>query len=260
MGRSVVFSHRRARWPIVACAGALLLLAGCAHDNGSGAGTDPASGDPFLDDDFVGAQVPDPIEPVNRPIFTANMTVDAFVLDPIARAYGSVTPVPIKTAVRSIFANLNAPVVMVNEALQLEGKHAAQTLGRFLLNSTLGFGGIFDPAGEFGWVERHADFGQTLGKYGVGPGCYLVLPLLGPSTLRDGLGTAVDLFLRIDTWLLPFQSQIFLGGGFGITERESRRDEIRALRESSIDFYAAVRSAYLQTRAAKVREAREGKD
>jgi phospholipid-binding lipoprotein MlaA len=258
MGRTVVFSHRWMR-RLTVWAGVLSLLVGCAQDQGPES-HDVASGDPFFEDDLVGPLVPDPLEPVNRPVFDANMAMDTFFVDPVARAYGTVTPVPIKTAVRSVFANLNAPVVMVNEVLQLEGRNAAETLGRFLLNSTLGFGGIFNPAGEFGWDERHADFGQTLGKYGVGPGVYLVLPLLGPSTARDAVGTVVDLFLRIDTWLLPFQSQILLGGGFGISERESRRDELRALRESSIDFYAAVRSAYLQTRAAKVREAREGRD
>lgn len=243
-------------------AGALsLLAAGCAQERGPQAGVEDAtSGDPFRDDDLVGPLVPDPIEPVNRPVFAANMAVDSFVVDPISRAYGAITPVPVKTAVRSIFTNLNAPVVFVNELLQLQPRHAAQTLGRFALNSTLGLAGIFDPAAEFGWIERHADFGQTLGKYGVGPGLYLVLPLLGPSTARDAVGTVVDLFLRIDTWLLPFQSQLFLGGGFGISERESRREEMQALRESSLDFYAAVRSAYLQTRAAAIRDARERRD
>ena len=130
------------------------------------------------------------------------------------------------------------------------------TLGRFALNSTLGIGGIFDPAAELGWDEHHADFGQTLGMYGLGPGFYLVIPVLGPSTARDAVGAAVDLFLRLDTWLLPLQGQLFLGGGFGISERDDRREELRALREGSIDFYAAVRSAYLQTREARVREAR----
>ena len=167
-----------------------------------------------------------------------------------------VVPRPIKQAVRSIFSNLNSPVVLVNEMLQFRGRRAAQTLGRFTLNSTLGIGGIFDPAAELGWTEHQADFGQTLGMYGVGPGPYLVIPLLGPSNARDAVGAAVDLTLRIDTWLLPLQSQLFLGGGFGISEREGRREELRALRESSIDFYAAVRSAYLQTREARVREAR----
>jgi phospholipid-binding lipoprotein MlaA len=159
--------------------------------------------------------------------------------------------------VRSVFANLNAPVVLVNEVLQFRGGRAAETLGRFALNSTLGIGGIFDPAAELGWNEHRADFGQTLGSYGLGPGFYLVFPLLGPSTARDAVGAAVDLFLRLDTWLLPLQGQLFLGGGFGISERDNRREELRALREGSIDFYAAVRSAYLQTREARVREARD---
>ncbi len=213
--------------------------------------------DPFFEDDLGGPQTGDPLEPVNRPVFSGNMALDRFFIDPVSRAYGAVTPQPVKRAVRSIFSNLNAPVVLVNEVLQFRGRRAAQTLGRFVLNSTLGFGGIFDPAAELGWNEHQADFGQTLGMMGVGPGFYVVLPLLGPSTARDAVGAAVDLALRIDTWLLPFQSQIFLGGGFGISEREGRREELRALRESSIDFYAAVRSAYLQTRASRVRETRD---
>jgi phospholipid-binding lipoprotein MlaA len=237
-----------------------LLAAGCAQERGPSGKAEDVDGEAFFEDELVGPQVPDPIESVNRPIFDANMTLDTYFVDPVARAYGAVTPVPVKTAVRSVFSNLNGPVVFVNEVLQLDARHAAQTLGRFVLNSTLGIGGIFNPAGEFGWVDHHADFGQTLGRYGVPAGCYLVIPLLGPSTARDAVGTAVDLFLRIDTWLLPFQSQILLGGGFGISERENRREELRALRESSIDFYAAVRSAYLQTRAGKIRDARDGRD
>jgi phospholipid-binding lipoprotein MlaA len=256
MAGSVIFFRAPARG-LVVFAGALMLLAGCAHDPGLAA---DASSDDFFEAEILAPQVPDPIEPVNRPVFAANMAMDSYFVDPVSRAYGFITPDPIKRAVRGFFANLNSPVVIVNEALQLEGKHAAQTLGRFVLNSTLGIAGIFDPAAELGWFERDADFGQTLGFYGVGPGIYLVIPLIGPSTARDAVGTFVDLFLRIDTWLLPLQSQLFLGGGWGITERESRRDELRALRESSLDFYAAVRSAYLQTRAAAIREAREGKD
>ena len=240
MGRSVVFSRRGARrW--LTCVGALsLFAAGCAHEQGPDAQAGDVDGEAFFEDELVGPHVPDPIESINRPVFAANMTVDTFFVDPVSRAYGAVAPDPVKQAVRGVFANLNAPVVFVNEVLQLNGKRAAQTLGRFALNSTLGFGGIFNPAGELGWTEHHADFGQTLGKYGV--------------------GAAVDLTLRIDTWLLPLQSQLFLGGGFGISERENRREELRALRESSIDFYAAVRSAYLQTRAAAIRDARKGED
>jgi phospholipid-binding lipoprotein MlaA len=128
--------------------------------------------------------------------------------------------------------------------------------GRFALNRRSASAASSTPRGTR--LERvQPDFGQTLGKFGMGPGFYLVLPLLGPRTARDAVGAAVDLFLRLDTWLLPLQGQLFLGGGFGISERDNRREELRALREGSIDFYAAVRSAYLQTREARVREARD---
>ncbi len=237
-----------------------LLATACAHERAPQTAAAPAHADaapdPFFEDDFVEQHGSDPLEPMNRPIFAGNQVLDRFFIDPVSQAYGTITPVPVKRAVRSIFANLNAPVVLVNEMLQFRARRAVQTLGRFALNSTLGIGGIFDPAAEFGWTEHRADFGQTLGKYGMGPGFYLVLPLLGPSTARDAVGAAVDLALRLDTWLLPLQGQLFLGGGFGISERDNRREELRALREGSIDFYAAVRSAYLQTREARVREAR----
>ncbi|MBS1106944.1 MAG: putative VacJ-like lipoprotein [Deltaproteobacteria bacterium] len=254
-----VSSSGSMRWlPVLA--GALSLLAtACAHERAPQSAAEPAGADaaaaPFFEDDFVEQHGSDPLEPMNRPIFAGNQALDRFVIDPVSQVYGKVIPVPVKRAVRSIFANLNAPVSLVNQVLQLRARTAARTLGRFALNSTLGFGGIFDPAAELGWNEQRADFGQTLGNYGVGPGFYLVLPLLGPSTARDAVGSAVDLLLRIDTWLLPLPGQLFLGGGFGISERDTRREELRALREGSIDFYAAVRSAYLQTREARIREA-----
>lgn len=245
---------------LLAMAAAPALAAGDdrARAAAAPAGESAGSGvDPFSDDaDFAGPEVSDFLEPVNRPIFTGNMAIDSTVVDPIARAYGWITPEPVKRSIRGVFSNLNRPVVFVNELLQLAPRRAAKTLGRFALNTTLGIGGIFDPAAELGWHEHEADFGQTLGKAGIGPGFYLVLPLLGPSTARDTIGSIVDVFLRIDAWLLPFSSQLILGGGYGITLREDRRDELEQLRRSSIDFYAAVRSAYLQNRARLVREAR----
>jgi phospholipid-binding lipoprotein MlaA len=213
-------------------------------------------GDALFDEEILAPQVPDPLEPVNRPMFAGNMALDTVIIDPIARAYGFVVPAPVKASVRGFFSNLNRPVVFANEILQLSPRRAAQTLGRFVLNSTLGIGGLFDPAAELHWDEHEADFGQTLGKLGIGPGIYIVLPFLGPSTARDTVGTFVDMFLRIDTWLLPFSSQLILGGGYGITVREDKRDELEELRRSSLDFYAAVRSAYLQSREKLVREAR----
>ena len=114
----------------------------------------------------------------------------------------------------------------------------------------------FDPAAELGWTEHHADFGQTLGLYGVPAGIYHVFPLFGPSSTRDAVGAFVDMFMRPDTWLLPLAGQLMLGGGFGITVREDKRDELEELRKASLDYYAAIRSAYLQSREQRVREAR----
>jgi phospholipid-binding lipoprotein MlaA len=219
----------------------------------------PGGTDTFFDEGFVAPQVPDPFEPVNRPMFAGNMALDRVLIDPIARVYGFLVPAPVKASVRGFFSNLNRPVVFANEVLQLAPRRAAQTLGRFVLNSTLGIGGLLDPASELHWDEHEADFGQTLGKVGIGPGFYVVLPFLGPSTARDTVGTFVDMFLRIDTWLLPFSSQLILGGGYGITMREDKREELEELRRSSLDFYAAVRSAYLQSREKLVREARARK-
>jgi len=248
--------------------GALLLIAVAAlasvgaaradaDDSGAAAPADAKDdSDSLFDDDFGGPDVPDPFERLNRPVFAGNMALDTAVIDPIARAYGFAVPAPVKASVRGFFSNLNRPVVFANELLQLSPRRAAQTLGRFALNTTLGIGGLFDPAHELGWDEHEADFGQTLGRWGLHGGFYVVLPFLGPSTARDTVGTFVDMLMRIDTWLLPFSSQLILGGGYGITMREDRRDELNELRRSSLDFYAAVRSAFLQSRAKLVREAR----
>ena len=116
MGSRAIFSPLRMHCLVAALA---IFAVGCAQGRGPQGGVEDAASDAFFDDDLLGPQVPDPIEPLNRPIFAANMTVDQYFIDPISSAYGEVTPVPIKNAVRSVFANLNAPVVLVNEALQL---------------------------------------------------------------------------------------------------------------------------------------------
>src|SRR5690606_31865607 len=141
--------------------------------------------------------------------------------------------------------------------LQLRLRRAGSATARFALNSTFGLAGIFDPAREAGLEPHRADFGQTLGRYGVGPGVYLVLPLLGPSSARDAVGTLVDLALRPDTWLLPIPPRVLLGGTWGISEREQHIEALDALEGSSVDFYAAIRTAYWMNREAFVREARQ---
>jgi phospholipid-binding lipoprotein MlaA len=191
---------------------------------------------------------------VNRGIFAGNRAVDRVLLDPVTRFYGWVVPAPVKRSVRGVFTNLNQPGVIVNSLLQLRVRNAGEATARFLLNSTFGFAGIFDPATEAGFEEHHADFGQTLGKAGVGPGFYLVLPLLGPSTARDTVGLAFDMALRPDTWLLPLAPRLVLSGTWGISEREEHLENLEALERSSVDFYAAVRSAYWMHRESLVRD------
>jgi len=236
-----------------------LLLAGSVRAEQA---ADPATttGEPAPLDEFdrelEATVIPDPIEPLNRGVFAGNRVVDRVVLDPVTRLYGKVVPGPIKRAVSRVFDNLNQPVVIANDLLQLRPRRAGSATARFLLNSTFGFAGIFDPALEAGFPPHQADFGQTLGRYGVGPGLYLVLPLLGPSSARDAFGTLVDLALRPDTWLLPIPPRLLLGGTYGISEREQHLEALDALEDSSVDFYAAIRSAYWMSREAFVRDGR----
>jgi len=224
---------------------------------GAAASAAPAAADPLFGESFdqqLELRVSDPIEPFNRGVFKGNRWLDRAVIGPVARAYGWVLPGPVKKAVRGFFANLNGPTVFVNDVLQSEGKRAEVAGMRFIVNSTIGLLGVWDPAARLGLPPHDADFGQTLGKAGIGPGFYMVLPLLGPSTARDALGGVLDMLLRPDTWVLPFGQQILLGSTHGIAEREAHGPELAALERASVDFYAAVRSAYLMNREAMIRD------
>ena len=215
------------------------------------------SSDEALFDDFdleLDHGIHDPFERTNRRVFALNQAISRVAIDPIANAYGAVVPYPVRRSVRGIFENLNQPVVIANDLLQLEPGRAAQATVRFLLNSTFGLVGIFDPALEAGFPQHSADFGQTLGKAGIGPGPYLVIPLLGPSSGRDAVGSLVDMALRPDSWLLPLGPRLLLGGTWGITEREAHGESLEALEQSSLDFYAAIRSAFWMSREAFIRD------
>ena len=136
----------------------------------------------------------DRFESFNRPVFAFNQAVDRSVARPVAKAYVKVTPAPLRAGVSNFVANLGYPVVIVNDLLQAKGVQTAQDVSRLLVNTVLGLGGLFDPATGMGLESHNEDFGQTLGRWGVGPGPYLVLPFLGPSDLRDGLGRVPDYF------------------------------------------------------------------
>lgn len=227
---------------------------------------DPAAAleayDPLFDDpeEAPAGLDADPLETGNRHIFAFNRQVDRWVLDPITDGYQFLVPGPVRRSVNRVILNVNAPVIFANQVLQLRPRAAARTVGRFVANTTLGVAGIFDFAGEaMGLPRTDADFGQTLSRYGIPSGAYLMIPVLGPTTARDAVGSAVDYLLDPITYLvgpLNLEWQLALGGGEGLAIYESHEQGLDALRGSSVDFYAAMRSAYLQSRRAAEIEAR----
>jgi phospholipid-binding lipoprotein MlaA len=198
----------------------------------------------------------DPLEPSNRVMFGANETVYRFVFDPLADVYGFVVPRPVRRSVLRFFENLGEPAVFINEVLQLNPERAGLTSARFVVNTTVGVAGLFDPARRVGLPRNQTDFGETLGVYGIGHGWYLVIPLLGPSSVRDLVGDLVNGFMHPQNYFLAYAPQAILATSSGFSRYEASRSDLDALRESSVDFYTAMRSAYLMQREAEVRAAR----
>lgn len=200
----------------------------------------------------------DPLEPTNRVIHGMNQRVDRVLIEPIAVTYGFIVPKPLRKIVTNVLRNAAEPLTFVNNVLQGKPERAGNTLTRFLTNSTLGAGGSIDVATDMG-LERHVeDFGQTLAVWGVGEGPYLVLPFLGPSTLRDGIGRIGEVYadpaaLAIDRANVKGLS-IARMGLTAIDARHRNLDTLRELEESSIDLYATMRSAYRQNRRSEVRD------
>ena len=199
----------------------------------------------------------DPFEQVNRRVFDMNMRLDRWFLEPIGRGWNFVVPAPAQRAVERFFYNLDTPTVFINNVLQAKPRLAAVTLTRFAFNSTFGVLGFFDPATEWGLERSDEDFGQTLGYWGVPAGPFLLTPFFGPYTVRDGVGISVDWA----TAIYPLFTTTRWTIGPSIVEvvnwRAQSLDEIRNLRESSVDFYAALRNGYLQRREAQIADRRE---
>ena len=246
-----------ARTPLVI--GALVLALWC----GVAAAQEPPSGgdyDPLFDDEFEveDGSERDPLEGMNRGIFSLNQLLDEWVFDPVTEAYQFVFPALFRDGINNVFLNLQSPVIMLNHLLQLRGEEAVRTAGRFVINTTAGGGGFFDAAGRGAGLKRvDADFGQTLAAWGTPSGPFLMLPILGPSSVRDGFGDLVDRGLDPLTYLVgPVQWWIPIGLSQGLAIRDTHLEELNLLKEGSIDFYSALRSAYLQSREAEVEEAR----
>ncbi len=190
----------------------------------------------------------DPWESWNRGVYKFNDKLDRAVAKPVARTYVKVVPQPIRTGVTNVFANLDTPTVLINDALQGKFLAAANDLGRFLLNSTLGIGGILDPATSAGLDRNNEDFGQTLGKWGVHPGPFLELPILGPSDLRDAPARVVDTYTNPRQYI----KNDWIKYGLYLPDFTDRRAALLPLDETlknTYDPYAFVRDAFLQRRA-----------
>lgn len=212
----------------------LLLLQGCA----TGPNANPA----------------DPLEPFNRTMFNFNEGVDRAIVKPAATVYQDITPSPVRTGVTNFFGNISDVWSLVNNALQLKPKETVETLMRVSMNTWLGFAGVLDVASEMRLEKHTEDFGQTLGYWGVAPGPYLVVPLLGPSSVRDSVGTLVvgygDLVRQAGN--VPVRNSL-------ITLRavDTRANFLGAgdvLEEAALDKYTFTREIYLQRRKSLVRD------
>jgi len=195
----------------------------------------------------------DPLERFNRSMFAFNDAVDKAVAKPVAKAYVKVTPRFVRTGVSNVFNNLNTLGTAVNDVLQGKMKQAGRDSARFLMNSTLGLGGLFDPATPAGLELNDEDFGQTFGKWGMKPGPYLMLPLLGPSTFRDTFGKLADQFTYPVYWLEDDSTRLIIRGVSLLDMRADLLDLDEQL-DQSYDRYAFVRNAWLQRREFQVKD------
>lgn len=206
-----------------------LILAGCATDRTDG----------------------DPLEPVNRAIHGANKGLDRAILRPISVAYGAVTPDPVENGLRNSAANLRLPADAINHTLQGDIPQAARSATRFVVNSTVGVLGLFDPAEDIGISADSTDFGQTLAVWGVGEGPYVELPVLGPATGRAAVGRVVDILID-PVSLLVKKPEIDAVYGMRALEVVDTRHRLGQVIDSTLydsaDSYAAAKSAYLDNR------------
>ncbi len=207
-------------------------------------------------------EVKDCFEKINRGVFAFNQGLDKVIFKPLAKGY-RIFPQPIRSGTSNALSNLGNMVTIPNNVLQGQFKNAGINSARFLINSTLGIAGIFDVASYYGLKKKDKeDYGQTLGVWGAGPGCYFVLPVLGPTTVRDTVGSVINI-MGGDAWYnitVANNTQHFEDSDYyisrlmqGIDFRAKNLESFDSLENSSVDLYASVRSLYLQDRFRKVR-------
>jgi phospholipid-binding lipoprotein MlaA len=211
------------------------------------------------------AQSHDPLEPYNRSVMKLNSGLTKILIKPVVSIYRTLIPKPLRQAIGNISNNAKAPLTFAHDILQGEGDRAAQTLGRFAMNSTIGLGGTFDIASKAGVPVHEEDAGQTLASWGVPSGPYLILPLLGPSTLRDTAGFAADIFadpLRYVARDNDIRNNISAGltVGAALTQADQNVDRLGELQRGSLDPYVALREAYIQYRQAAIDNGKQSVD
>lgn len=229
-----------------------LILPGCASR------PDAAQQTATYEEDFN-----DPFEDANRKIFEFNQIVDRNVIVPAAKAYRTALPDPVRDSVRDFLNNLREPLVFVNDTLQGQFGRAGTTVARFVINSTIGIGGVVDVAGRWGIPYHEEDLGLTLGAWGVPEGPYIVVPVLGPSTPRDlggqiaeGFGDPFNNLVTGNPWTL-YWIPFVRGGVSGIDQRSRYIETLADIERTSLDYYATIRSLYRQRRAAQIRREHE---
>ncbi len=199
----------------------------------------------------------DPFEPMNRAVYSFNKTVDEAALKPVATAYRETIPTPVQSGVRNFFSNLNDVTVLVNDVLQFKLEAAVTDFLRISFNSVFGLFGLVDIASEMGLTKNNEDFGQTLGRWGVGSGPYVVLPFFGPSNVRDGAGLVVD---AVHTDLLNEVESVPARNVSVVTRVVSRRadllDAVEAVEAAALDEYEFTRDFYLDRRESLVYDGR----
>ena len=206
-------------------------------------------------------EVKDCFETINRGVFAFNQVLDNVIVEPLAKGYRYL-PSPIRTGTSNALNNLSLVVTIPNNLLQGEITLAGKNTGRFIINSTIGILGFFDPASKIGLNDyEKEDWGQTLGTWGVGEGCYIVLPILGPSTVRDTVGSLANYMggdawynvtVRNDTQYVSDFDYYASVGTTGIDFRAKNIESFDNLEKNSLDFYASVKSLYLQDRRKKI--------
>ena len=204
------------------------------------------------------SEVYDPLEGYNRAMFAFNDAVDTVFLEPVAMGYRFIAPKPVRLGVRNFLRNLKSPMQVVNQTLQGDLSGAGADVARFAVNSTAGVLGLIDVGAMIGLPYEQEDFGQTLGVWGMGHGPYVVLPIMGPSSMRDATGLLVDSYadpLRLYLYNTHQEEWHYARLGLtAISTREELMDMLDDLQKNSFDYYAALRSTYIQRRDALVND------